>query len=246
MNTRKKEFIYADGVNANINYDTSMPENLIQKNINKSKIYTFFEKIIKRLMDVMGALIGILLLIPVTIIIAIANRIAKDKGPVFYTQKRIGKDGKEFNLYKFRSMIVDADEVLEKYLKENEQAREEYNTYKKLKNDPRVTKIGEFIRKTSIDEIPQFINVLKGEMSLVGPRPYLPKEKEDMNTMYYNNIILCKPGITGFWQISGRSETTFRERQDMDMEYFNNHSIILDIKLLLKTIKKVISKEGAI
>ena len=245
MNANQKEFIYADGVNANINSNTEMTESLIQKNIVKAKIHLYFERAIKRFIDIVGALVGILLLIPITIGVAIANRLAKDKGPIFYTQKRIGKNGKEFKLYKFRSMIIGADEVLEKYLAENEEAREEYNTYKKLKHDPRITKVGEFIRKTSIDELPQLVNVLKGEMSLVGPRPYLPREKEDMGRMY-DSIILCKPGITGFWQISGRSETTFKERLDMDIEYYYNRSLKLDIKLLLKTVKKVILREGAI
>ena len=245
MNANQKGFIYAEGVNAAINSNTEMTENLIQKSMTKAKVHLYFEKGCKRLIDIVGSLIGLTLLIPLTVGIAIANRIAKDKGPIFYTQKRIGKNGKEFKLYKFRSMIIGADEILEKYLAENEEAREEYATYKKLKHDPRITKVGQFIRKTSLDEMPQFINVLKGEMSLVGPRPYLPKEKEDMGRMY-DSIILCKPGITGFWQILGRSETTFKERLNMDIEYYYNRSLKIDIKLLLKTIKKVILKEGAI
>ena len=122
---------------------------------------------------------------------------------------------------------------------------EEYAKYKKLKNDPRVTKVGHFIRNTSLDEFPQFINVLKGDMSLVGPRPYLLREKEDMGRLY-DKIITTKPGITGMWQVSGRSEVTFEERLDMDMEYNYNWSLKTDIKLLLKTIKKVVLREGAI
>ena len=245
MSANQKEFIYAEGVSANVNSNTEMTESLIQKSMVKAKMHLYFDRIVKRTIDIIGALFGILLLVPLTIGVAIANRVAKDKGPIFYTQKRIGKNGKEFKLYKFRSMIVGADEILEKYLAENEEAREEYSTYKKLKHDPRITRVGEFIRKTSIDELPQLVNVLKGEMSLVGPRPYLPKEKEDMGRMY-DSIILCKPGITGFWQISGRSETTFKERLDMDIEYYYNRSLKTDIKLLLKTVKKVILREGAI
>lgn len=245
MSANQKEFIYAEGVNANINSNTDMTESLIQKSIVKAKFHLYSERFMKRTIDIIASLFGVLLLIPLTIGIAIANRVAKDKGPIFYTQKRIGKNGKEFKLYKFRSMIVGADEVLENYLAQNEEAREEYHTYKKLKHDPRITKVGEFIRKTSIDEMPQLINVLKGDMSLVGPRPYLPREKEDMGRMY-DSIILCKPGITGFWQISGRSETTFKERLDMDIEYYYNRSLKLDVKLLLKTFKKVILREGAI
>ena len=138
--------------------------------------------------------------IPLTIGIAIANLICKDNGPIFYSQYRMGKNGKLFKMYKYRSMVVGADEKLKKYLEENEEARKEYKKYKKLKHDARVTKVGEFIRKTSLDEFPQFINVLKGDMSLVGPRPYLEREKEDMNG-YYKYITTFKPGLTGLWQV---------------------------------------------
>lgn len=141
------------------------------------------------------------MIIPLTIGIYIANLIVKDNGPVFYCQNRIGKDGKLFKMYKFRSMVVGAEKKLEEYLEKNEEAKKEYAEYKKLKNDPRITRVGRFIRKTSIDEFPQFINVLKGEMSLVGPRPYLPGEKEEMHG-FYKYITSCKLGLTGFWQVS--------------------------------------------
>ena len=213
--------------------------------INKRTLKQQIEKIIKRIIDVCGGLVGVIALIPLTIIIYIANIIAKDKGPVFYSQQRIGKDGKIFKMYKYRSMIVGADEILERYLEENEEAKKEYKEYKKLKNDPRVTKIGNFIRKTSLDEFPQFINVLKGEMSLVGPRPYLPREKEDMG-QYYTYIIESRPGITGFWQIAGRSDVTFEDRLKMDYNYNQNKSLKTDMKLLIKTVGNVIKKEGAI
>lgn len=157
-------------------------------------------KFVKRTIDIIGSLVGVIALIPLTIGIYIANLINKDKGPIFYTQERIGKNGKLFKMYKFRSMVVGADEKLQEYLKQNRDAREEYKKYKKLKDDPRITKVGKFIRKTSIDEFPQFINVLKGDMSLVGPRPYLPREKEEMGDSY-EYITKCKPGITGFWQV---------------------------------------------
>ena len=147
-------------------------------------------------------------------------------------------------MYKYRSMIVGADDKLEKYLEENEEARKEFKQYKKLKDDPRVTKVGKFIRKTSIDEFPQFINVLKGEMSLVGPRPYLEKEREDMNG-YYQYIVTCKPGLTGLWQVSGRNDCTFDERIDLDMEYYNNHNLKMDVKIIFKTVEKILKKEGA-
>ncbi len=213
--------------------------------LERNKTVLRFEKIIKRFMDILGGGIGVLTLVPLTLIIWIANRIAKDNGPIFYTQERIGQNGKIFKMYKYRSMVVGADEKLEKYLEENEEAREEYKKYKKLKNDPRITIIGKVLRKTSLDEFPQFINVLKGDMSLVGPRPYLPREKEDMNG-FFNYITSCKPGITGFWQVNGRNDVTFTDRLSMDMNYYYNYNLKLDIKLLLKTVSKIIKKEGAI
>lgn len=202
-------------------------------------------KIFKRLIDILGGIVGTIVLIPLTIGIAIANLICKDNGPIFYSQYRMGKNGKLFKMYKYRSMVVGADEKLKKYLEENEEARKEYKKYKKLKHDPRVTKIGEFIRKTSLDEFPQFINVLKGDMSLVGPRPYLEREKEDMNG-YYKYITTCKPGLTGLWQISGRSDVDFATRIDLDMQYYYNHSLKGDIKILFKTAMKLVKREGAL
>ena len=218
---------------------------LIPKHIDRSRIILKIEKTIKRILDIIGGLCGILILIPLTIGIWIANKLLKDDGPIFYTHERIGQDGKIFKMYKYRSMVVGADEKLKEYLKENEEARKEYKEYKKLKNDPRITKIGKFIRKTSIDEFPQFINVLKGDMSLVGPRPYLPREKEEING-FFKYITSCKPGITGLWQTRGRSNTTFTERLTMDMEYYYNHTLKMDIKLLYKTVENVVKKEGAI
>ena len=155
----------------------------------------------KRFIDICAGVAGMCVLIPLTIILYIVKIVDKDKGPLFFSQDRIGKDGKLFKMYKFRTMVVGADDVLKKMLDENEKAREEYAKNKKLKNDPRITKIGKFLRSTSLDEFPQFINVLKGDMSLVGPRPYLPREEDDMGYYYYY-ITKCKPGITGLWQVS--------------------------------------------
>lgn len=210
----------------------------------KSKINTKIEAILKRTIDIIASIFGIIALIPLTIGIYIANLICKDNGPIFYSQERIGKNGKLFKMYKYRSMVVGADEKLKKYLEENKEAQKEYKKYKKLKHDPRITKIGKFIRNTSIDEFPQFINVLKGEMTLVGPRPYLEQEKEDMNG-YYQYIITCKPGLTGLWQTSGRNECEFAQRIDLDMAYYYKHDLKTDIKILLKTVKKVVKREGA-
>ena len=227
-------------------YENSNIEDLeIVKGKQKRNSIKGIEKGLKRGMDILGGICGTLMLIPLTIIVWIANKKNKDNGPIFYAQTRIGKDGKLFKMYKYRSMVVGADEILETYLKENEEARKEYKEYKKLKNDPRITKIGKILRKTSLDEFPQFINVLKGDMSLVGPRPYLLREKEEING-FFKYITSCKPGITGLWQTKGRSNTTFTDRLAMDMEYYHNHSLKQDIKLIYKTVRNVVKKEGAI
>ena len=212
-----------------------------EKVLNKNNTYLA----VKRGIDIIGAIVGILLLIPITIGIFIAKIILKDKGPIMYTHNRIGKDGKIFKMYKFRSMVEGADEILFKYLEENEEAREEYRINKKLKNDPRITPIGKFIRKTSLDEFPQFINVLKGDMSLVGPRPYLPREREDIGE-YYPYIVANKPGITGLWQVNGRNDVSFKERLELDKLYYEKRNIKMDSKILVQTALKVCNKEGAI
>lgn len=242
MSANSEQFAYVENIG---NIEEKELNKSIVNTKNKVKLLFYVAKATKRLVDIIGSIIGIIFLIPLSISIKIANIKAKDHGPLFYKQKRIGKNGKEFTLYKYRSMVMNADEKLYEYLEENEEAREEYSTYKKLKNDPRVTKVGHFIRNTSIDEFPQFINVLKGNMSLVGPRPYLPREKNDMGSLYHT-VIQSKPGITGMWQVSGRSEINFEDRMRMDVEYYYNWSLKIDIKILLKTIKKVIQKEGAI
>ncbi len=182
---------------------------------------------------------------PLSMVVLINNLKTKDYGPLFYVHERIGKNGKTFKMYKFRTMVVNADEKLNEILEQDKALKEEYKKYKKLKNDPRVTKFGEFLRKTSLDEFPQFINVLKGEMSLVGPRPYMPKEIEDMGT-YYKYIIKHKPGITGLWQISGRSELSFTDRLDLDMKYHYRKTVKNDIKILLITALITLKRKGAV
>lgn len=198
-----------------------------------------------RSMDIICAIIGIIFLAPITLVIYIINIIKKEHSKVFFVQKRIGKDGNEFKMYKFQTMIKNADEELEIYLKENEKARQEYQKNKKLTNDPRITKTGKFLRKTSLDEFPQFFNILKGEMSLVGPRPYLPREIEDMGSDY-NHIIKCKPGLTGPWQISGRSHIAFDDRLKIDKEYADSKTFYSDIKILFKTVIITVKGIGAI
>lgn len=201
-------------------------------------------RFLKRIVDILGGIVGAIFLIPLSIGIWLGNRICGDKGPLFYTQDRIGQNGKIFKMYKFRSMVVGAEEKLKELLEKDEEARKEYSTYKKLKNDPRVTKVGDFIRKTSLDEFPQFINVLKGELSLVGPRAYMVTEKPEMGDAY-DTIIQCKPGITGLWQVSGRSDVTFENRLEMDIDYYENYSLGTDIKILFKTFSAVLNRDGA-
>ena len=207
--------------------------------IDKKKVYMT----VKRTYDLVISGMALIVLAPIMLFICLLIKI-DSKGPAILVQERIGENGKIFKMYKYRSMVVGADKLLDKYLKENEEARKEYKKYKKLQNDPRVTKIGKIIRKTSIDELPQLINVFEGNMSLVGPRPYLPREKEDMKNLY-NDIVKSKPGITGIWQVSGRNDISFDKRLEMDYTYNSDKSTMYDIKILLKTFKKVLEKEGA-
>lgn len=198
---------------------------------------------LKRTVDITASAAALLLLSPVFLVTSLAIRKDSD-GPAMFTQKRIGKDGKLFEIYKFRTMVPDADKKLFEMLEKDEKAKEEYKLNKKLKHDPRITKVGNFLRKTSIDELPQLINVLKGDMSLVGPRPYLPREIKDMGE-YYDTIIESKPGITGLWQVSGRSNTTFEQRLEFDKEYTENKGFLYDMGLLTKTVGVVVKKNGA-
>ncbi|MCG7314000.1 sugar transferase [Priestia flexa] len=184
----------------------------------------------KRGMDIVGSLAGLIVLSFLLLIISIWIKIEDPKGPVFFSQKRIGKDGKEFNMYKFRSMVTDAEERLKELLVLNETTGAMF----KMKNDPRVTKVGRFIRKTSIDELPQLFNVLKGDMSLVGPRPPLLREVEEY-TSHDKQRLLVMPGCTGLWQVSGRSNIGFKEMVELDLQYIQTRSIFLDLKIIFKT-----------
>ena len=229
-----------------INYEEFTANSKKKASKGKSKILKITYLFIKRIIDIIGAIIGIIFLIPVTIIIYIAKKIIKeDEGPLFYEQLRYGKNGKVFRLYKYRSMCINAEKKLKEYLEENEEARKEFDEYQKLKDDPRITKIGKFLRKTSLDELPQMINILKGELSFVGPRPVVEKEIE----RYKENkerFLSVKPGLTGYWQVNGRSNTNYKERMNMELYYVDNCSLWLDIKIFFKTFIAVFKKEGAI
>jgi exopolysaccharide biosynthesis polyprenyl glycosylphosphotransferase len=199
-----------------------------------------FYLVAKRTMDIIGAIVGLILTSIIFLVVAIAIKLEDPKGTVFFSQTRVGKNGKEFKMYKFRSMVSDAEEKLNDLLKYNEVTGAMF----KMKNDPRVTKVGRFIRKTSIDELPQLWNVLKGDMSLVGPRPPLPREVEQY-TEYDKQRLLVTPGCTGLWQISGRSNVGFKEMVELDLQYIRNRSILLDIKIIFKTVLVLFGSKDA-
>lgn len=198
-----------------------------QVTVNDKKSYL----IAKRTMDIIGAMIGLISLSWLFLIVAVLIKLEDPKGPVFFKQIRVGKDGKQFYMYKFRSMVTDAETKLQELLKYNEVSGAMF----KMKNDPRVTKVGKFIRKTSIDELPQLWNVLKGEMSLVGPRPPLPREVAQY-TEYDKQRLLVTPGCTGLWQVSARNSVGFKEMVELDLHYIRHQSILFDLKIIVKTI----------
>ncbi|MCD4671767.1 MAG: undecaprenyl-phosphate galactose phosphotransferase WbaP [Anaerolineaceae bacterium] len=197
----------------------------------------------KRVMDLMGSGAGLILLSPLLALMALLIKL-ESPGPVFYRQKRMGKKRKVVGIVKFRTMLVNADQMLQEYLAENPEKREEWDRYQKLHEDPRITRVGVWLRRFSIDELPQLWNVLQGQMSLVGPRPIMLNQE----TQYGDNLkhyVRVLPGITGMWQISGRNHTTFAQRADFDLNYVMNWSIWLDIYILVRTIWVVLSRDGA-
>jgi lipopolysaccharide/colanic/teichoic acid biosynthesis glycosyltransferase len=201
---------------------------------------------LKRVVDVSGSVVALLLLSPVLLTIAALVK-ATSKGPAFFRQQRIGQAGAEFTFLKFRSMHVNSDPAIhQEYVRKliSHEIDESDGTYK-IKNDPRVTRIGRFLRKTSLDELPQFINVLKGDMSLVGPRPPIPYEFENYSLWHRRRILEARPGLTGLWQVSGRSRTTFDDMVRMDLRYIREQSLWLDVKILFKTPLAVIKGNGA-
>lgn len=237
---------YLPNVNGTVTFSSEVQDfdGLLLIATSRDKI-TVFDKAIKRIIDICVGICGLLVLGPLTLYVKIKTVRSGDHEPIIFTQERIGYHGKIVKLYKFRSMIPNAEEELEKLMEENPKIKEEYLKNKKLKNDPRITAVGKQLRKTSLDEFPQFINVLKGEMSFVGPRPYLFREKGDMS-FYYDSIIECKPGITGMWQANGRSDVSFLDRCKLDDYYYRNWSLWLDLTIIYKTIKSVIYGKGSL
>lgn len=198
-----------------------------------------YAQYLKRIIDVLFILLASPIVLPIVGIFALLT--TRDGGPAFYAQKRIGRDGRMFNCWKIRSMVVDADEVLEQYLAENPEANAEWLVSQKLRNDPRITPIGKFMRKSSIDELPQLWCVFKGDMSLVGPRPFLPEQKP----LYKGNAYyILRPGLTGFWQVSDRNQSSFAARAVYDNRYASEFGMWTDIKILFRTIGVVVRATG--
>ena len=201
-------------------------------------------RLIKRVFDIICCLCGLIFVLPICVAIGIMIKLDSD-GPIFYTHRRIGRGGKEFDCYKFRSMYINGDAILKEHLQNDAKAREEWEKFAKIRGeDPRVTKFGKVIRRYSLDELPQVFNVILGDMSLVGPRPYMLRERSDMGD-YFDTITTTVPGITGLWQTSGRNDLSFKDRLRLDAWYVRNWSMWLDLSYLLKTIGVVLKSKGA-
>ncbi|MBN2826006.1 MAG: sugar transferase, partial [Campylobacterales bacterium] len=219
----------------NIRFSAIHVENRLL-NIKNVMIKSLFEKLL--------ILLSLPFVILVHIVVSMAIKL-DSKGAVLYKQKRVGKHGKIFEIYKYRSMFVEGDEILRDYLDKHPQEVQYYKIYHKYQNDPRITRVGRFIRKTSIDEIPQFFNVFKGDMNLIGPRPYIQEELSQMSAVEKKRITQIKPGITGFWQINGRNDVSFLQRTKMDKWYIQNWSLWMDFVIFLKTFKVlIVNKNG--
>lgn len=217
--------------------DTANIENVvIEKTSEKRYVYNFF----KRVIDIIGALVGIIVLSPVFLVLAIVIKL-DSKGPVIFAHRRLGYKGEIIKIYKFRSMVTNAEELIEKL--PEDQKLEFYRNFK-LENDPRITKVGNFLRKTSLDELPQLLNILKGDLTIVGPRPIVEKEIM-MYGEYGKKLLTVKPGLTGFWQVNGRSDTTYHERVMLDMEYIDKRNLWMDVVIIFKTFGAVFRERGA-
>lgn len=209
-----------------------------KKNISVNTARSYL--VMKRAIDIIGSFCGLVVLSLLFVVIALLIKVEDPKGKVFFKQLRVGKDGKEFYMYKFRSMASDAEERLKELLALNEVSGAMF----KMKDDPRVTKIGKFIRKTSLDELPQLFNVFRGDMSLVGPRPPLPREVAEYSA-YDKQRLLVTPGCTGLWQVSGRSNVSFSEMVELDLKYIKERSIFFDLKIILKTVLLLFGSKNA-
>ena len=217
----------------NCNFDTAK---VTSKYVANKPVYDF----VKRFADIICSAIAIILLSPFFIIISIAIK-ATSKGPVIFVHNRVGKNGKKIGIYKFRSMVMNAEELIEKFTPEQ---KEEFKKNFKLKNDPRITRVGKFLRKTSLDELPQLFNILKGDLSIVGPRPIMEVETKIYGE-YKDMLLSIKPGLTGFWAANGRSDTSYKRRRAMEIYYVKKRSLLFDIKIIFKTVISVFKGDGA-
>jgi len=210
----------------------------------KNRLKSKYRLIFKRVSDFVLTMVIFPFLIPIIILIAYKIKKREPKEKIFFKQKRLGKDGKKFTCYKFRTMKANGDELLKEYLKRHPEEIEYHNIYHKYKNDPRITDIGHFLRRTSLDELPQIFNVFRAEMSFIGPRPYMLNEENKIGDKK-DTILTVKPGITGLWQVSGRNDVDFSSRLDLDVWYIRNWNLWMDLVILIKTIKTVLFKDGA-
>lgn len=198
---------------------------------------------VKRLLDILGALVFFTVFLPLYLAVALGVRLSS-KGPIFYTQDRIGRYGRVFSFYKFRSMVENSEQAFSSFLDSDQSARSQWEMYQKLDRDPRITRFGQFIRRTSLDELPQFWNVLMGDMSMVGPRPCMPSQRGLYGT-HWKAYCAVRPGLTGLWQVSGRNRLTYEQRVQLDAEYVKNWSLYLDIRILLRTVAVVLTGNGS-
>ena len=219
------------------NLDYSEKELLLADDKKFDKSYSYI--ILKRFLDIIGSIIGLVLFSPIMLFIAVSIKLTS-RGRVMFSQKRVGLNGRVFNMYKFRSMVENAEQLLNKLKDKNEMSGPMF----KMKDDPRVTLIGKFIRKTSLDELPQLLNVLKGDMSLVGPRPNLPREVIKF-TRYQKQKIKVKPGLTCYWQVMGRNNIDFEDWIKLDIRYVKERNTLTDIKLIFQTVKVLFGDENA-
>ncbi len=223
--------------NIDINEVLELEQKDTKTKIRKLEIYN---KYIKKIIDKLISTVSLVILSPVFLIIAICIKL-ESKGPVFFIHKRIGKNGKKIGMYKFRTMVPNAEELIKKFTPEQ---MKEFKENFKLENDPRITKVGKILRKTSLDELPQLINILKGELSIIGPRPVIGEELEKYGENK-EKFLSVTPGLTGYWAANGRSNTSYDERMKMELYYIDNMSWKMDIKVFFKTIISVLKKEGA-
>lgn len=207
------------------------------------KQLTTFQRAAKRTVDIVGALVFFAFFGPLYLLVALSVAISMGR-PVHYWQNRLGEHGQRFRFYKFRSMVHNSEDVLDEFLSSNDMARTEWDTFQKLEKDPRITPLGQWIRKLSVDELPQFWNVLKGDMSLVGPRPCMERQRS-LYGKHWGHYCAMRPGITGLWQVSGRNRLPYAKRVELDAYYIDNWSLAFDFKILLKTVGAVVTGEGS-